>query len=215
MSSSELSTKCIVGPKGFLLHGFNVRDGGAGTVDKFIDSVAKYECKSVEFEYGWLGFLGVRIAGGALSSVLAKLGEAQDFAIAHSNGCCIVHRALQKGLKLKFAIYIAPALDADVEIPFDSVERIYVLHSTNDFPVRIAKYIPLHPWGSMGNEGAERTKQGYKNIDCSSFAAGHSDYFLKPAWNKTKRIVESIIHENYGPPVYTYGLSGRVRKSDR
>lgn len=161
----------------YLLHGFNVSDGGAGSIDKLKPYLRGEVC---EFDYGWVGLLGVRFGNKSRAKSLAAMVKPGDVGIGHSNGCAILHLASHLGAPFRKLVYINPVLDADAE-PGPQVESCDVWHSPSDAPVRFASWLPWHTWGSMGAEGFkgsdERITNYNKQNDFAMSSFGHSDVF--------------------------------------
>ena len=161
----------------FLLHGFNVSDGGTGSIDKLKPYLRGEVC---EYDYGWKGLLGVRMANKGLAEKLARMVSPGDVGIGHSNGCAILHLASHMGAKFRKLVYINPALDSDAA-PGPHVESLDVWHSPSDAPVRLARWLPWHAWGDMGAKGYTGPDERVKNFDKQSAfslsSSGHSDVF--------------------------------------
>ncbi len=143
-------------PKAHLIHGFNVFDGGLGTVGRLIPYLPdRYEPSM--FVYGWKGLFTI---WAGYNKILAKdlLNEVgiYDVVIGHSNGCAIIARALEAGMVCKQVVLIHPALDRDWEPPVDcGCQRIDVYYSSRDIATRAARLIPWHRWGGMGTYGPD------------------------------------------------------------
>lgn len=137
-------------PDVFLLHGFNVGDGGASTVGKLLP----YLPNSRIWPYGWLGLLGVRLFNGRFAKMLAASLNDGCTIIGHSNAAAIIHRALQVSScpQVKRVVLIRPALDSDA-IFGDKVDRVDVFYHPGDLPTRVSRWIPWHEWGDMGAAG--------------------------------------------------------------
>lgn len=134
----------------FLLHGFNVRDGGKGTVGKLIPHLPN----SKILPYGWIGVLGVTFFNDNIAKMLVNQITDDCTIIGHSNAADVIYRMTQLDNCPRIAriVLIRPALDSDVSFG-DKVGRIDVFYHQGDVPVSFAKYIPCHNWGSMGTEG--------------------------------------------------------------
>lgn len=138
--------------RAILVHGFNVHDGGKGTVGKLAPylEAAGYDVRI--FKYGWMGLISVRLFNDRLAELLADMCDEDDLLIGHSNGCCLIHQAGSHGAKFKRIVYINPALDRNAPLsPKASV--LHVWHSPSDKPVAWARFLPDHPWGDMGAWG--------------------------------------------------------------
>jgi hypothetical protein len=164
-----------------LVHGFNVRDGGAGTTDKLIPLVESLGLNPVQHDYGWLDFFGVLRKNKDIAlEIKEQLVDHDDIGIGHSNGCPILVKALLQGAKFSVLILINPALDKNYEFPGD-VKEIHVFHNDNDLAVVGAKWLRKSVfwrddflWGEMGNTGYQG---GDSRVTNHAFANGHSDVF--------------------------------------
>lgn len=160
----------------WILHGFNIHDGGKKTTDKLIPIVEELGYTPIQFDYGWLGLLGARFFSNNLASLLASITKPGDIAIGHSNGCNIIHQATLKKASFHRVLFISPALGNSMELG-PEVSQCTILHTRRDWVVQLAKFLPFHPWGNMGRVGYRGTDPRHKNIDCTNWAGGHSDYF--------------------------------------
>lgn len=187
-------------PSAIFVHGFNVRDDGSKTVDTLKPAVQHlHNLRVMDYDYGWLGLFGVRFLSWRLAKTLSGLIQEQDILIGHSNGCALIYNAIMRHKKPCALVFlIAPALDSDVEFPPELFNRVVVLHSKHDIPVKLSKYLPFHPWGSMGAYGAKHFN--VKNIDCSSWAKGHSAYFAPNNQPRTRAILTQEIRHAYATP---------------
>jgi len=168
----------------FLLHGFNVRDGGKSTVGRLVEFLPN----SRVFSYGWLGLIGVYLLNGFIARRLVRVLTAGCTVVAHSNGADIIHRALQldECLFVDRVVLIRPALDCDAVFG-GRVGRVDVFHHEDDVPVGFAKYLPCSSWGNMGEVGYEGSEQHVVNHDSellfgdashSAFAGGAFEPFV-------------------------------------
>ena len=181
------------------LHGFNVSDGGAGTVDRFLS----YFPNRLDANYGHIGLYGVLSGNDNRALMLQALCDMSDcqstafssqgkrqliMGVGHSNACALFIRAAQAGAKLDCLVLINPALDPYVDIP-DTVAKVIVIHTNNDKVVLLAEALrrlisPFNKeflWGKMGNTGYLGNDKRVTNIDLSGEALGHSDFFSQPA----------------------------------
>lgn len=168
-----------------LVHGFNVKDGGAGTVDQLAPwiTAAGYECDTDETDYGYFGLLDVRLRNGKrrrrVLYRLARAFERADVIITHSNGANFTHQALDMlpdtFVNSKLVIHISPALDRNALIP-NAVKKMLVMHTPHDKWVRLSTYLPGHPWGRMGAFGYDGGDKRVINRECPEVRR-HSDWF--------------------------------------
>lgn len=117
--------------------------------------------------------------------------------IGHSNGCLILHRAASDGAPFRHLILINPALDADIAFP-PSVERIDVLHNSDDAVVSVGALLPFHRWGDMGRRGATWPDWRVRNYDTRALfgASGHSAVFSDEVIDRLASFVEALIEGN-------------------
>lgn len=158
-----------------LAHGFNVSDGGAGSIDRLLPFLPG---TIQQADYGWTFRARVRLCNKNIAKTIAGMALPRSIGIGHSNGCALLLLAAKYGAPIRHLIFINPALDNDIDIPLQ-VDRVDVYHTDEDDAVKWAKYIPFSIWGDMGREG-------YKGEDSRVFnhsgtklfgATGHSDIF--------------------------------------
>jgi len=157
-----------------LIHGFNVWDGGRATVGKLRPFFADCGIPYVMINYGWVGLLGTRLLNRRIARTVAravnnaKHDGHQVIVVGHSNGCAIAHLAAQDySAEIDLAVYINPALDADIEMPAN-VGRFHVWHSPSDVPVKLSKLLlwcDARPWGEMGATGFTGIDSRVLNLD--------------------------------------------------
>jgi len=174
-------------PKNRLLlaHGFNVRDGGANTLDKLIPHLKRPNTKIKQADYGHLSLAGVAYFNDNLAAMLNGLSEQNDIGIGHSNGCSVLAMAANLGAPFKQLHLINPALKSDFKFP-SHIKKIFVYHSKGDLPVKLStwlRYIPPFKnnkdfiWGQMGATGYTGNDPRVINIDLSSMYLSHSGGF--------------------------------------
>lgn len=141
-----------------LVHGYNVKDGGEGTIDQLIPYLDD-RLVVVQHDYGYLKIRGVLRKNKAIAAKIKNHLGCHDVAIGHSNGCAILVKCLKQGANLDKLILINPALEKNFIFP-DSVNEIHVFHSPNDKAVVAAKWLRKllfwrsdFLWGEMGNTG--------------------------------------------------------------
>lgn len=162
-----------------LVHGFNVRDGGTGTVDRLAPFLAG-DVDTDEADYGWVGLIGVRLRRKKLTRRISRALHGVDAVVTHSNGAAYAIEALwaadlpPNSVKL---IHFSPALDRDVTLP-PSVSEQHCFHTTGDFWCKVARWLPFHPWGAAGAYGI-RESYGTRtyNHDYSHKVDSHSGWF--------------------------------------
>jgi len=171
-------------PRVWLLHGFNVSDGGAGTVDRLADWLNAYGYDVQQFDYGWIGLAGALMGNEQRARDLAREATPEDIAIGHSNGCAIIHRASHlPDSDFARVVYLNPALDVDAA-PGPGVRRCDVFHARDDVATLAARFIPGALWGSMGRDGyiggdpRMRSHEWHRVLGVPlSIAIGHSGAF--------------------------------------
>lgn len=136
----------------YLIHGFNVKDGGATTTDSIRPYLETEGLTVRELDYGYFHRIRVRLCNDAVAQMIANLAKPGSTCIAHSNGGALAWKACEYGAPFKNVILVNPALDGDKCIA-DQVEHIQVWYSPNDFWTGIAKYIPGSDWGEQGRTG--------------------------------------------------------------
>ncbi|QDU34249.1 hypothetical protein KS4_23150 [Poriferisphaera corsica] len=190
------------------LHGFNVHDKGAATVDMLNPYLADYDYQ--DLDYGYFNLKDVRMKNSTVALALAVQTKQpkQDIWLGHSNGCAIIYEALElmsdvSAVSPEIAEYlpypqgiilINPALDADIEFP-EGNYFIHIYYSPSDDPVWWAKWLWWHKWGSMGRDGYTgkpdpRINQ-FNEMDLLARNIEHSDVF-KPGI--VKRFAPFLIH---------------------
>ena len=167
--------------KVILVHGFNVRDGGKGTVDKLAPYLIKagYYCDIDEADYGFLGLLAVRLRKFSAVRRIATALDTADVVITHSNGANFANKALKlrefHDQRYK-VVSLSPALNSKARVP-KNVEKGFVYYTRNDFWVWVSGFIPFHPWGRQGWHGYRGDDPRVVNRDCSDLIKSHSDWF--------------------------------------
>ena len=164
----------------YLIHGFNVTDGGKGTTGSLKNGLENAGHTVREIKYGWMGRIRVRLCNNGLAKALADMAEEDSIVVAHSNGCAIAYKAALYGAPFKQVFLINPALDADKEVP--NVRKVHVFHALSDPWARLAKWIPYSIWGNQGQVGftGEAEEGKYKQTELDSLAGkavGHSGIF--------------------------------------
>lgn len=136
--------------KVFLIHGFNVKDFGKGTVEQLKPHLGDDELDPVGFSYGWLGLMGVFFLNPKIVRQLLSQVRDGDVAVAHSNGCVVAHKAALLGAPFQSMVLINPALRSDTQIA-DHV-RTLVLHNDWDHAVKFGALLRLLlPWAPLGD----------------------------------------------------------------
>lgn len=144
----------------FLVHGFNVSDGGLSSVRTMIPFLEEAGVTAMTVNYGYFGLLKVKFKNDNIARELCAAVQAaycwydEVYLIGHSNGCAIMHMAAQlPGFRSDGFVYINPALEKTAE-RHPSVKFRHVWHSPSDIAVRLARKLPFaNVWGEMGAKG--------------------------------------------------------------
>jgi hypothetical protein len=168
-------------PTIFLVHGFNVFDGGKGTIGKLQEPLEDLGFNVQLFSYGWVGLLGVRVLTESIARRLASLAKPGDIAVGHSNGANIINRAAWEfQAPFELLAYINPALDSDMPLA-RQVKRALVFYTSRDWVVKLTRILWAHDWGQMGATGYTGIfDRRYLNINTR--AEGHSALFRDDTW---------------------------------
>jgi hypothetical protein len=163
----------------YLVHGFNVKDGGEATVGWLKPVLEEAGYKAVMVRYGWLFRLRVRLCNSRLAKLWGSVAEPGSIAIGHSNGCDLIVRAAQEGAPFKKTILFNPALNSDTVFPV-IFEEISVFYSPSDSATRLAKWIPWSRWGDMGTTGYDGEPDtrvvSFNEETLAGEEMGHSDF---------------------------------------
>lgn len=170
----------------WLLHGFNVTDGGAGSVGRF----APHIHGDVRLHsYGWAGLFSLACANRRAVASLLRVVRPGDSIVAHSNGCLIAWQLAELlGDRLAGVVCVNPALRRD------TVWRVPVLCLANstDWVVHLGRAwgrlfpvdgVAAQGWGAAGRYGFNR---GATNWDTAAEwwkvpTRGHSGVFKRDA----------------------------------
>jgi len=161
-----------------LVHGFASK-GGKGSTDKLRDYFYRANYRVYELDYGWTLFptytrANKKLALSWVGWAKALAGLQKDLAggthligVGHSNGCAILRLASWLGAPFTQLVFINPALNTKGRKTRvgPAVKRVHVWHSPSDKAVRIARWIPFHPWGRMGAVGYKGKDPRYINYD--------------------------------------------------
>jgi len=187
----------------YIVHGYNVSDGGKNTTDKLIplfheiNQDKRYNFKNLnicELDYNHFNLIQAKLADKPIGKIMSELsnslssGDINIF-IGHSNGCAILHHASLYGLNSDLFVYVNPALDCKLS-PNSTIKNVQVWHNKYDMAVTIAKYIPFTIWGDMGNVGyVGNDKRMMNNVEN---VKGHSAIFKPEHKNELSLIVSNI-----------------------
>jgi hypothetical protein len=148
-----------------LIHGFNVKDGGASTIQRLAPYLGNSGIPCRNHPYGWV-FLA-RAWGTWWTTKFARRIAATDQArvlIAHSHGCNLAVEAVWRGHPAEMIVMINPALNADADVP-SSVKRVLVYHWPRDLATTAAAWLPFHRWGNMGAVGYTGQDERFRSIN--------------------------------------------------
>ena len=170
-----------------LIHGFNVDDEGAATIDTLGPLIERYGYRVKEHNYPDFFLLRARLCNAAMGTVIRDNITPGDNVMAHSNGCAIVYRAAKAGAKFGHVVLINPALDSKLTIP--GARSVDVWYSPTDPWTTLARYIPWSIWGAQGRTGYTGKDAGrYRNINEDELFQDHVKHSGVFA-NKTRRRV--------------------------
>lgn len=165
----------------YLVHGFNVSDHGAGSIDTMAPYFEEAGLTIKQVDYRRALLARVRLCSKAEAQMLAGLVEPGSVGIGHSHGCALLHMACEFGAPFKELIYINPALNKNA-LRAPQVEWRHVWHSPSDVPVRAAALLFKHIWGKMGAVGYQGPQDDFtinydKENDYDISSDEHSDVF--------------------------------------
>ncbi|GEK48444.1 hypothetical protein HPA02_27270 [Bisbaumannia pacifica] len=186
-----------------LIHGFNVSDGGRGSVGR----LAPWMPRPRRHDYGWTFLFRLRWVNENTVDELLPLIAAGDVLVAHSNGCLIAWHLVQRGAPVSAVVCIQPALRRDTEWP----EHLPVLclHNRDDWIVSLGRawgrfvsvanpFRDLHGWGAAGRHGFASGQPLVTNWDTDRQpfpALGHSGAFRQPALGHWAPLVAAWVNE--------------------
>lgn len=193
-----------------LAHGFNVKDGGKGTVDKLVPLL---NGRVQQADYGWFGLSSVLLHNDKIAQMITGMATPDSVGIGHSNGCALLVKAAQNGTRFKRLILINPALQDDIEIP-STVGKVYVLHNKFDLPVKAARllnwFVPGRNflWGQMGNSGYQGDDPRVVNLNLSDYVNGHSAVFSARNFHWFASVFKLLLLDKVPP--YLKGTPGSL-----
>lgn len=172
-----------------LIHGFNVSDGGRGSVGRLQPHIPGAE---IAHDYGWAGLVGLRCKNQkAIREILPKIKQG-DVLIGHSNGALICWELARrlKG-KLGAVIVINPAMRRDALWPAGL--PVLCLSNTDDWIVTLGRAwgrlasvggLAPHGWGAAGRYGFTTGQKNVKSWNTANplvwgdnAVSGHSALF--------------------------------------
>lgn len=189
----------------YLVHGFNSRKH-AVWMESLADVIENEGLEVVMVNYGYTSLLNVHNRTQYASKDLAGIVKPGDVAIGHSNGCRLILDAVMRGAPLEHVLFINPALEPHVLIPF-WVGRLDVFYAPNDQAVVWGKWLrrvnPLRlfgwssRWGEMGRVGYQGGHHNAHNWNLGRI--GHSGALEFNRRPRTGRILVDLITKGQGP----------------
>jgi hypothetical protein len=187
-----------------LLHGFNVTDGGTGSIDRLAPFFTKNGIQVIDHDYGWVGLFGLRRRNQETVKRILPTIRPGDVLLAHSNGCLIAWQLVEAGAPLAAVICIQPALRRDTR--WRSHVQVLCLKNDEDWIVSLGRmwgrfasvanpWRNRHGWGSAGRHGFTSGQPNVSNWDTNTGpcpATGHSGIFRPDA----------VLH--WGPKIYRW-----------
>jgi hypothetical protein len=106
-----------------------------------------------------------------------KIKEANkegDILVAHSFGCLASTEAMKQGAKFDKVFFFGAACECDIEFPEGAFNKLYNIHSDEDWALKIGIKLPLHKFGGLGLKGYKGTDPRVENVSVKGL--GHNDY---------------------------------------
>lgn len=170
----------------WLVHG--ILTNGDDSVNRLADDLAMRGLTSRTYQYPHNGLLDQRSQRKRTENargLMQRVG-AQDHVVGHSNGCGVVHGAMNLGARFDRVFLFGAALDSDVLWPKRGAKKINVIHNKRDKALTLGWLLPWHAFGSLGKIGYQgEFDQRIHSI--SAFAdntvdkSNHSHYFTDTA----------------------------------
>ena len=167
-----------------LEHGFNVKDGGASTIDPLKAPLEAFghEVDAESGDYGYFNLFDVLFKKHRAIMQLASILPRYDVVIAHSNGANFTLKALQYVFLKRsiVCIFLSPAIPTRAKFP-ESVKRAWIFYSRTDRGVWLSGWLPKRwGWGRAGNKGYLGTDERVTGLDFTDIIADHSDWAKTP-----------------------------------
>lgn len=165
------------------IHGYNVTDNGAGSVDRFGPYLEQCGHKywSELADYGWQGLLSTRFGSiertaRRLALLLDEIDLKDVVLLAHSNGLAVAHEAVYYTNRVDTIIAFNGALDPDARFSC-LVSQVINFYCPADKVLKYgASLRPWHKWGRAGQVGLISRDPRITNIRMDD-VHGHSDVF--------------------------------------
>lgn len=186
-----------------LIHGFNVFDGGKGSIGSLQKYFEDAGYNVVLHNYGWVGIFRLRLVNRkTVRRIMDDIDPNNDIVIGHSNGCLVAWMIAGEGVIIDKLVCIQPALRRDTIFPH-TVRHILAFYNKKDiavFAARVFRYInPVswfnpHQWGMAGKSGFTRKDSRRTQIntmtDLPVVCKGHTYLGKEP---ETSCIAETIL----------------------
>lgn len=177
------------------VHGFNVKDAGTNSVDQVIPfiAVSGNTVDKDEGDYGYFNLFMISLfRSKQRQRVLFRLAEAfktADIIWTHSNGQNFANQALDmlppEYNNTKILIATSPAANRNTLIP-QAVKAQLVMHTPNDWAVRLSTYIPFSRWGrqgAFGYSGDDNRNTNYKDKSIPGHSAWWLPEYMEQTWD--------------------------------
>lgn len=178
------------------IHGF-ASPSGRGQTDRFRPFWQDFGYDFIEFDYGFVGLLGVAFGNQERAEKLAAITPPGSVAFCHSNGFAIAAEASRLGAPFSQIVGISPAAPSKVEIGAQ-VSRIHIWHSKGDFPLFVAQFLSVIGWGNLGAVGYKGKDARFTNYNKSSYripSKTHLDIFTEPRLSYFAPIIIGHVEE--------------------
>jgi len=155
-----------------LVHCFASK-GGKGSTDLLRPFFEDAGYHVAELDYRWTGLIGVRTCNKKLAQswagwcqIVASYAD-EIIGVGHSNGAAILRASAWLDAPFTQLVFINPALNTKGKKTRIGplVKWVHVWHSPSDKALRIARFLPRHPWGRMGAIGYKGNDPRYINYD--------------------------------------------------
>jgi len=184
-----------------LIHGFNVWDGGKGSVGTLAPYFRFGDQLPDLHSYGLVGVLLLRWrTKQAVEEILPSILDG-DVLVCHSHGCLIAWKLIQAGAKPGAVICIQPAMRRDTVWPEDI--PVLCFYNEDDWVVSLGRiwgrfasvanpWLDRHGWGAAGRHGFDQESiDNRSTLKGPTPASGHSGFFKLPArryWGQAARL---------------------------
>ncbi len=178
-----------------LFHGFNVTDGGRGSVGNLIPHLEAVGIEPILHGYGWTGPVRLRLVNRRVVRDLVDHIEPGDVLIGHSNGFLICRKLVHAvGHNIRAVVGIQPCVRRDLW--WANSVSVLCLYNPHDLAVQFGRawgrlstlWTPWapHGWGAAGRYGFTLGERNVTNWDTSASywrhpARGHTAVLRPPA----------------------------------